>query len=97
MTLDMNQVNNEQGVAYCLDRCGNVLSTAHELEGGICMQCLNGVTFSDWGTSIWETETTAPWEDDDGIDENEKLCILLNEGLVSIWPSPNFHYVERSK
>lgn len=90
MTTDMNQVQELHGVAYCLDMCGNVLSTPHELEGGICMQCLTGVTFCDYTTSIWETETTAPWEDEDGIDENEKLCILINEGLASIWPSPVF-------
>lgn len=41
-------------------------------------------------TQLWETETTAPWEDDDGIDEDEKLCMLINTGLASIWPSPVF-------
>jgi hypothetical protein len=84
MTTDMNQVS------YCLDRCGNVLVTPHELVGGICLQCLNGVTLSDANTELWETETTAAWEDEDGIDEDEKLCILINEGLASIWPSPVF-------
>jgi hypothetical protein len=94
MTTDMNQVqelpNDGAGVAYCLDMCGNVLVTPHELVGGICLQCLTGVHFCDWTTSIWEMEPTAAFEDEDGIDEDEKLCILINEGLASIWPSPVF-------
>lgn len=90
MTTDMNQVQELHGVAYCLDMCGNVLVTPHELGGGICLQCLTGVHFCDWTTSIWEMEPTAAFEDEDGIDEDEKLCILINEGLASIWPSPVF-------
>lgn len=92
MTLDMNQVNNEQGVAYCLDRCGNLLFTDHERGGGICWHCLSAgdASFSEREVALWETETTAPWEDEDGIDESEKLCMLINGGLANIWPSPVF-------
>jgi hypothetical protein len=32
--------HDELGRPYCLDQCGNVLVTSHEINGGICLQCL---------------------------------------------------------
>lgn len=84
--------DDNHGNGYCLDRCGRALHTRHEVVGGICWHCLSedSASFSEGEIDLWETETTAPYEDDDGIDEDEKLCMLINRGLASIWPSPQF-------
>ena len=82
----------------CLDMCGRVLLTRHEVGGGICWHCLSAgdAYFSEGEVALWETETTAAWEDDDGIDEDEKLMMLINGGLASIWPSPVFEKEDTS-
>lgn len=97
MTTDMNQAYEPD---LCLDMCGRVLLTQHEQGGGICWHCLSAghASFSPTEVEIWHMQdtTSAPWEDDDGYDMDEVLCMLINRGLASIWPSPNFDEPEKA-